>query len=141
MQNTRSHATLSATAVFSPSLIGDFRTGFARLYFRSFPYALGFDVTKLGFPKAFADDAQIRSFPAFAVAGLVGIGGSGSAGQSYGGMNSWGQRGSSSFKKATMSALELSRHTPTTSNSLNLDRRFVSSGMSDLHGPHQVAQY
>ncbi len=97
--NARNHTTLSATAVFNPSLIGEFRTGFARLYFQSFPEALGFDVTTLGFPRAFADNAQIKSFPAFAIAGLAGIGGSASAGQSFGGMNSWGQRASLTWVK------------------------------------------
>jgi hypothetical protein len=101
VKNIRNHATVSATAVFSPSLIGEFRTGFARLYFSSFPNALGFDITTLGFPKAFADQAQIKSYPSFAVAGMAGIGGSGSAGQSFGGMNSWGQRAALTWVKGT----------------------------------------
>ena len=50
VKNIRNHATISATAVFNPGLIGEFRTGFARLYFSSFPNALGFDITTLGFP-------------------------------------------------------------------------------------------
>ena len=99
VKNIRNHATISATAVFNPGLIGEFRTGFARLYFSSFPNALGFDITTLGFPRAFANDVQIQSYPAFSIAGLAGIGSSASAGQSFGGMNSWGQRGSLTWVK------------------------------------------
>ena len=89
----RNHATLSATAVFSPGLIGEFRTGFARYDAPSIPYALGFDITSLGFPAALANSTQIKSFPAFNVSGLAAVGGSGSAGLTLVDLNSWGERG------------------------------------------------
>lgn len=91
---TRTHATAAASAVFSPRLFGEFRTGFARYDSPSVPYALGYDITTLGFPKALADATQIKSFPAFNVAGLVSVGSSASAGMTLVDLNSWGQRAS-----------------------------------------------
>ena len=44
------------------------------------PYALGFDITTLGFPQSLANATQIKSFPAFNVSGLVSVGSSSSAG-------------------------------------------------------------
>ena len=92
VKNIRNHATVSATAVFSPSSDRRIPHRLRPAVFQQFPQRIGFDITTLGFPRAFADQAQIRSYPSFSVAGLAGIGGSGSAGQSFGGMNSWGQR-------------------------------------------------
>lgn len=97
----RTHATMSATAVFSPGLIGEFRTGFARFHSASIPYSLGFDITSLGFPKSLADQTQIKSFPAFNVAGIVAVGGSASAGMALTDLNSWGQRASMTWVKST----------------------------------------
>src|SRR6185369_17184285 len=51
----RHHATLSATAVLNPGLIAELRTGFARSVANGLPNAAGYDITKLGFPKSFAD--------------------------------------------------------------------------------------
>ena len=96
---TRTHATASATAVFSPGLIGEFRTGFARYDSPSIPYALGFDITTLGFPKTLADATQIKSFPAFNVDGLVPVGSTSSAGLTLVDLNSWGQRASMTWVK------------------------------------------
>lgn len=90
----RTHTTATATAVFSPGLIGEFHTGFARLDNPSIPYALGYDITKLGFPSALANATQIKSFPAFNIAGEVSVGGSASAGMTLVDLNSWGQRAS-----------------------------------------------
>ncbi len=96
---TRTHTTVAATAVFSPGLVGEFRTGFARYDNPSVPYALGFDITTLGFPKALADDVQIQSFPAFNIAGLVPVGSTASSGMSLVDLNSWGQRASMTWVK------------------------------------------
>jgi hypothetical protein len=46
---------------------------------------LGFDITTLGFPQALADATQIKSFPAFNVAGLVSVGSTSSSGLTAGG--------------------------------------------------------
>jgi len=100
---TRTHATVSATAVLSPGLIGEFHSGFARYDSPSVPYALGFDITTLGFPKALADATQIKSFPAFNVAGLVSVGSSASAGLTLVDLNSWGQRASMTWVKSAHS--------------------------------------
>ncbi len=98
----RNHATLSATAVFNPGLIGEFHTGYARLVQNSTPYALGFDITTLGFPKSLADQAQIQSFPNFTISGIASVS-SGSSGMSLTTCNSWGQRGSLTWVKGAHS--------------------------------------
>jgi len=85
--------TLSATAVFSPTLIADLHTGFARVIVNSVPAALGYNITQLGFPASLASQTQIQSLPGFQVSGLTAIGGSSSAGISLGAHNSWDQRG------------------------------------------------
>jgi len=90
----RTHATVSATAVLSPGLIVELHSGFARFDNPSIPYALGFDITSLGFPQALANQTQIQSFPAFNIAGLVAVGSTSSAGLTFVDLNSWGQRGS-----------------------------------------------
>jgi hypothetical protein len=95
----RTHATISANAVLSPTLILELRSGFARYHAPSVPYALGFDLSQLGFPKALADATQIKSFPAFNVAGLVSVGGTASAGMTLVDLNSWGQRASVTWVK------------------------------------------
>jgi hypothetical protein len=91
---TRTHATASATAVLNPGLILELHSGFARYDSPSVPYALGFDITTLGFPQSLADQTQIKSFPAFNIAGLVSVGSTSSAGLSLVDLNSWGQRAS-----------------------------------------------
>jgi cell division protein FtsQ len=67
----------------------------------SVPAALGFDITKLGFPASLANQTQFQSFPGFQVSGLTGVGGSGSAGESLGAHNSWDQRGSLTWVKGS----------------------------------------
>jgi hypothetical protein len=99
----RTHATAAATAVFAPGLIGEFRTGFARYDSPSVPYALGFDITTLGFPKALADATQIKSFPAFNVAGMVSVGSSASAGMTLVDLNSWEQKAAMTWVKGAHS--------------------------------------
>ncbi|HXB72970.1 MAG TPA: hypothetical protein VNY05_32335 [Candidatus Acidoferrales bacterium] len=97
----RHHATLSATAVFNPGLIGEFHSGFARSVANGAPNALGFDTTKLGFPKSFANSTEIQSFPAFSVSGIQGIGSANSAGANIGAFNSWGERASLTWVKGS----------------------------------------
>ena len=97
--NDHHAATLSATAVFSPGLIGEFHTGYARVVVNSVPAALGFDITTLGFPQSLANQTQFQSFPGFQVSGLTSVGNSGSAGESLGAHNSWDQRASLTWVK------------------------------------------
>ena len=97
----RTHATVSAVAVFSPSLVGEFHSGFARLNNPSVPYALGYDITQLGFPQTLANETQIKSFPGFSVQGLVGVGTSGSAQEVFLDLNSWGQRAAMTWVKGS----------------------------------------
>lgn len=91
----RNHATISATAVLNPGLILELHSGFARYDSPSIPYALGFDITKLGFPQSLAEATQIKSFPAFNFSGaLTPVGSSASAGMTLVDLNSWGERAS-----------------------------------------------
>jgi len=99
--NDRHQATLSATAVFNPGLIGEFHTGFARVIVNSIPQALGFDLTTLGLPRSLADQTQIQSFPGFQVSGLTSVGSSSSAGESLGSHNSYPSRASLSWVKGS----------------------------------------
>jgi hypothetical protein len=99
----RYHATVSANAVISPTLIVELRSGFARYHNPSIPYALGFDLTSLGFPGALARSTQIQSFPAFNITGLVSVGSSSSSGLTLVDLNSWGQRGSVTWVKGAHS--------------------------------------
>jgi hypothetical protein len=101
LTNDRHQATLSATAVFSPGLIGEFHTGLARVIVNSIPRALGFDITTLGLPKSLADQTQIQSFPGFQVSGLTGVGSSASAGESLGAHNSFPSRASLTWVKGS----------------------------------------
>lgn len=101
--NDHHAATLSATAVFTPTLIAELHTGYARVIVNSVPAALGFDITTLGFPQSFANQTQFQSFPGFQVSGLTSIGGSGSAGESLGAHNSWDQRGTLTWVKGSHS--------------------------------------
>src|SRR5262249_26373026 len=59
------NATVAANAVFSPALIAEFHSGFARSVSDSIPYAVtqGFDLTELGFPKSYYDAVQYKGFP------------------------------------------------------------------------------
>ena len=99
--NDHHSATLAATAVFTPTLIGEFHTGYARVVVNSIPQALGYDITQLGFPAAFAAQTQIQGFPGFQVSGLTALGTSASAGESLGAHNSWGQRDSLTWVKGS----------------------------------------
>ncbi|MBM3757210.1 MAG: TonB-dependent receptor, partial [Acidobacteria bacterium] len=95
------HATLSASAVFSPGLIGEFHSGFARFNGTRIPYAEGFDLTTLGFPRALADEVQLKGFPAINVSGIGAIGGDSSSGLILRTLNSWSQRASMTWVHGT----------------------------------------
>jgi hypothetical protein len=99
--DAHNQATLSATAVLSPGLIAEVHTGFARVAEFGVPNALGYDVTKLGFPQSFANSTQIQGFPEFSVSGLTAIGSANSAGENVGAFNSWGERGSLTWVKGS----------------------------------------
>jgi len=57
------HAVITASAVFSPRVIGEFHTSFTRIEANRIPMSIGFDLTTLGFPKAYQDAVQVHSFP------------------------------------------------------------------------------
>ncbi|MCI0627646.1 MAG: TonB-dependent receptor [Acidobacteria bacterium] len=60
---------LSATAFFSPTLIGEFRANYTRIAADRTPMSDGLDLTTLGFPKSLADAVQVKAFPALGVSG------------------------------------------------------------------------
>ncbi|MCI0625608.1 MAG: TonB-dependent receptor [Acidobacteria bacterium] len=67
------HFVLSATSVFSPHVIGEYRGSFTRSGSSRIPMTLGFDLTSLGFPKSVADAAQVKTFPVLQVQGQQAI--------------------------------------------------------------------
>jgi hypothetical protein len=94
-------ATISATAVLTPQLVLELHSGFARVAEFGVPNALGYDITKLGFPQSLAGSTQIQGFPAFNITGLTSVGSANSAGENVGAFNSWAERGSFSWVKGT----------------------------------------
>jgi hypothetical protein len=96
--NFRNHITLSAIAVFSPGLVAELHTGYARLYQFSVPKAEGYDATQLGFARSFVSQWQIQSFPGFQPSGYATVG---NTGYSRGAFNSWGQRASVTWVKGS----------------------------------------
>lgn len=67
------------TVTFSPSLLGDFRYGFARSYFSRTPLGAGFDVTSLGLPQSLQAVAaqRVSEFPRFSFSNGAGLGNNG----------------------------------------------------------------
>ncbi|MCL5744828.1 MAG: TonB-dependent receptor, partial [Acidobacteria bacterium] len=58
--SSRRNISIDHTYTFSPTLIGDFRYGFARSVTDMVPFSTGMDLTSLGFPQSFADTAAMR---------------------------------------------------------------------------------
>lgn len=67
------NAVLSATAVFSPTLIGEFRTAYIRFGLDRKPLTQGYDLTTLGWPQSLVNQFQFKAFPAISVAGEQGL--------------------------------------------------------------------
>jgi len=67
------NATLSDVHIFSPTLTGEFRASFVRHHTQAFPPDDGFDLTRLGFPKSYAEVVK-PAFPAFFPADLTSMG-------------------------------------------------------------------
>src|SRR5205085_9490777 len=63
------------TVVFSPSLVADFRYGFARWYQLRKTRSYGFDQTTLGYPASLVSQFQIPVFPAISVQNYGSLGG------------------------------------------------------------------
>jgi len=66
-------AVISALAVFSPRVIGEFHTNFTRIEAHRTPMSVGFDLTTLGFPQSYQNSVQVHSFPDIQVSGLTGL--------------------------------------------------------------------
>ncbi|HUQ94439.1 MAG TPA: carboxypeptidase-like regulatory domain-containing protein [Bryobacteraceae bacterium] len=95
-ENHLYNATMAANAVFSPTLIAEFHSGFARSVSDSIPYAVtqGFDMRTLGFPQAYYDAVQYKGFPGMDIAGIASVGSQSSHSLILATFNSWSQRGS-----------------------------------------------
>jgi len=67
------------TITFSPTLVGDFRYGFARSYVTDKPLGAGFDVTTLGLPQSLQTVAaqRVSEFPRFSFSEGGGLGNNG----------------------------------------------------------------
>lgn len=72
-------ASLDNTVTFSPTLVGDFRYGFARSYVTDKPLGAGFDVTSLGLPQSLQTLAlqRVAEFPNFSFSNGATLGNSG----------------------------------------------------------------
>ncbi len=97
------NATVAANAVFSPTLIAEFHSGFSRSVSDSIPYAVsqGFDLTTLGFPKSYYDAVQYKGFPGMDIAGVASVGSQSSHSLILASFNSWSQRGSMTWIKGS----------------------------------------
>ena len=69
-ENHLYNATVAANAVFSPTLVAEFHSGFARSVSDSIPVRRyeGFDMRTLGFPEAYYDAVQYKGFPGMDIA-------------------------------------------------------------------------
>ena len=56
-------AVIGATALFSPKLIGEFRSSFSRFRNNRIPHSDGFDLTSVGLPASLAAQQQFRAYP------------------------------------------------------------------------------
>jgi hypothetical protein len=64
---------ISATAVFSPTLVGEFHTSFLRFNLDRVPPSLGYNLTGLGFPQSLVSELQYLTFPTIDVSGVIGL--------------------------------------------------------------------
>jgi hypothetical protein len=97
------NATVAANAVFSPTLVAEFHSGFARSVSDSIPYAVtqGFDMRTLGFPDPYYNAVQYKGFPGMDIAGMASVGSQSSHSLILATFNSWSQRGSVTWIKGS----------------------------------------
>ena len=97
------NATVAANAVFSPTLVAEFHSGFARSVSDSIPYAVtqGFDMRTLGFPDSYYNAVQYKGFPGMDIAGMASVGSQSSHSLILATFNSWSQRGSVTWIKGS----------------------------------------
>ncbi|MBL8216645.1 MAG: TonB-dependent receptor [Bryobacterales bacterium] len=102
-QNHIYNATAAANAVFTPTLVAEFHSGFARSVSDSIPYAVtqGFDMRTLGFPDSYYNAVQYKGFPGMDIAGMASAGGQASHSLILATFNSWSQRGSVTWVRAS----------------------------------------
>jgi hypothetical protein len=61
--NSTQTVIVGLTALFSPHLVGEFRSSLARFRNDRIPPSNGFDISSLGFPASLAAEAQFQTFP------------------------------------------------------------------------------
>src|SRR5882724_2385168 len=67
-------AVIGATALFSPKLVGEFRSSYSRFRNNRIPKTDGFDLTSIGFPASLAALQQFRAFPLMGFSTVAGLG-------------------------------------------------------------------
>src|SRR5216684_2486091 len=67
-------AVIGATALFSPKLVGEFRSSYSRFRNNRIPRTDGFDLTSIGFPASLAALQQFRAFPLMGFSTVAGLG-------------------------------------------------------------------
>jgi len=104
-ENRLYNATVAANAVFSPGLVAEFHSGFARRVSDSIPYAVqqGFDLRTLGFHQAYYDALQYKGFPGMDITGVASAGSQASHSLILATLNSCSQRGSFTWIKGSHS--------------------------------------
>jgi hypothetical protein len=102
--NLSQTAVLGATALFSPRLVGEFRSTYTRFRNNRIPPSDGFDLTSVGFPASLVAQQQVKAFPRLQFTGVQGMGKL-STSQIRRILNSWNQsasltwmRGAHAFK-------------------------------------------
>jgi Carboxypeptidase regulatory-like domain/TonB-dependent Receptor Plug Domain len=129
------YVVISATALFSPTFIGEAHTSFLRFNLDRRPPSLGYDLTSLGFPQSMVSQLQFKTFPTIQVAGIQALSNTTSSVIPRT-SNNWSESGSLTWIKANhtvktgaqyrvLQLNDLQNNTPTPQ--FNFDGTFTSS--------------
>lgn len=91
--NLSQTAVFGATALFSPRLVGEFRSTYTRFRNNRIPPSDGFDLTSVGFPASLVAQQQVKAFPRMQFTGVQSMGKL-STSQIRRILNGWNQSGS-----------------------------------------------
>src|SRR5262249_21138135 len=67
-------AVIGATALFSPRLVGEFRSSYSRFRNNRIPRTDGYDLTSIGFPASLAAQQQFHAFPLISFSTVASLG-------------------------------------------------------------------
>ena len=118
-------AVIGATALFSPKLVGEFRSSYSRFRNNRIPKTDGFDLTSIGFPASLAALQQFRAFPLMGFTTVAGLGKL-TTSEIRRIANSWNQSGSLTVIRSA--------------HVLNVSWRKFRRGFNVLPGPRVSAQ-